>query len=356
MAPASLRTPKSPERLTKPATWACRPVIANAASPFFTFNGADTETSPTATVTVRFSMSTPVLLKATPTPVALALAKPLPRLRSAAPVACRANFWSPRTIRATVALLTPARTKVPAVSDAAAWLETMSNSSWATVAPGVFWMPKSPDRFTKPATCACNPVTTKAAWPFFTFNGADTDTSPTATVTVRFTMSAPVLLKATPTAVALALAKPSPRLSSAAPVAWSASFWSPRIITATVALLTPARTSVPAVSAAAAWLETISNSSWAAVAPAVFWMAKLPDRLTKPATCACKPVTTRAAWPFFTFNGAETETSPTATVTVRFTMSAPVLLKATPTAVALALAKPPPRLRSTAPVACNAIF
>ena len=100
----------------------------------------------------------------------------------------------------------------------------MSNSSWAAVAPAVFWMPKSPDRLTKPATCACKPVTTNAAWPFFTFNGADTETSPTATVTVRFTMSAPVLLKATPTAVALALAKPSPRLNSAAPVACSANF------------------------------------------------------------------------------------------------------------------------------------
>ena len=85
-------------------------------------------------------------------------------------------------------------------------------------------------------------------------------------------------------------------------------------------------------------------------------MPKSPDRLTKPATCACKPVTTKAAWPFFTFNGAETETSPTVTVTVRFTISAPVLLKATPTAVALALAKPLPRLRSAAPVACSAIF
>ena len=74
-------------------------------------------------------MSAPVLLKATPTPFALALAKPLPRLRSAVPVACSANFWSPRIITATVALLTPARTRVPAVSDAAAWFETISSSS-----------------------------------------------------------------------------------------------------------------------------------------------------------------------------------------------------------------------------------
>ena len=62
-----------------------------------------------------------------------------------------------------VALLTPARTRVPAVSEAAAWLDTMSNSSWAAVAPTVFWIPKSPDRLTKPATWACRPVTAKAA-------------------------------------------------------------------------------------------------------------------------------------------------------------------------------------------------
>ena len=94
-----------------------------------TFSGAATETSPTATVTVRFRMSAPVLLKATPTALALALAKPLPRLRSAAPVACSAIFWSPRIINATVALLTPARTAVPAVSEAEALSDTISNSS-----------------------------------------------------------------------------------------------------------------------------------------------------------------------------------------------------------------------------------
>ena len=85
-------------------------------------------------------------------------------------------------------------------------------------------------------------------------------------------------------------------------------------------------------------------------------MPKSPETLTKPATCAFRPVTTNAVWPFFTFNGADTETSPTDTVTVRFSMSAPVLLKATPTPAAVALANPLPRLRSAAPVACSAIF
>ena len=62
-----------------------------------------------------------------------------------------------------------------------------------------------------------------------------------------------------------------------------------------MALLTPARTKVPAVRAADAALDTTSSSSAAAVAPVVFCTPKLPATVTKPPTVAWSPLRTRAA-------------------------------------------------------------
>ena len=181
VAPAVRRTPKSPATLTNPATCACSPFTTTDASPDFTLNGALTETPPTNTVTVRPSMSAPVLLYATPTDAAVALAKPSPRLNTADPVACIASFPSPRNTIATVALLTPARTTVPAVNDAEALPDTTSNSSPADVAPAVRRTPKSPATLTKPGTWACSPFTTTAESLFNVTNGAVTASPPTCT-------------------------------------------------------------------------------------------------------------------------------------------------------------------------------
>ena len=158
------------------------------------------------------------------------------------------------------ASLTPTRMAEPAFSEAAALCDTTHNSSVAGVAPVVFFSPKLPETVTNPPTVALSPVTVSEEVLSTTRNGTATATAPTERERVR-SISAPVLLKAIPISVAVALAKPSPRLRSTAPVACSASFWSPRIITTIVALLTPARTKVPAVSEAAAWFETISSSS-----------------------------------------------------------------------------------------------
>ena len=174
--------------------------------------------------------------------------------------------------------------------------------------------------------------------------------SPTITDTIRFT-SAPVLLKAMPIDSTEAEAKPSPRFNSAAPVACSASLPSPRIASATVALRTPARRTLPAFKPAEALFETTSNSSAAGELPRTRSTPKSPDSVTNPATWACKPLITTDAWPLRTLSGALTVVAPTETVSVRFNTSAPVLLKATPIEVAEAVAKPSPRFKSAAPVA-----
>ena len=100
---------------------------------------------------------------------------------------------------------------------------------------------------------------------------------------MRFT-SAPVLLKAMPTDSTEADAKPSPRLKSAVPVAWSASLPSPRTTIATVALLTPARTAFPTFKPAEAEFETMSISSAAGVLPRMRSTPKSPETVTNPAT------------------------------------------------------------------------
>ena len=164
-----------------------------------------------------------MLLNTTDTEVAETLANPAPSIRSTEPEACIASFWSPRINNAREASLTPARMAEPAFREAAAPVETTHNSSSAAVAPKVFLMPKSPERVTKPPTVAVNPVTVREPVLSATRSGAAMVVSPMDTETVRST-SAPVLLKATPISLALALAKPLPRLRSTAPVACKASF------------------------------------------------------------------------------------------------------------------------------------
>ena len=164
-------------------------------------------------------MLEPVLLNAMPTVSAEALAKPLPKVRSAAPVACRAILPSPRITIAKVAPRTPARTVLPALNPADAFLATNNNSSSATEEPRTFFKPKSPDSDTKPPTVAWKLWTVTEVCPSSTLNGAETLTVPTDTLKVVSTKSDPVLLKATPTDDALTEANPSPRFRSAPPVA-----------------------------------------------------------------------------------------------------------------------------------------
>ena len=227
-----------------------------------------------------------------------------------------------------VALVTPTRREVPAVSEADALSDTKINSSSAAVFPEFFWIPKSPDKLTKPGTFARNPFTNRAAWPSFTLSGALTDEPPTATVTTRLTMSAPVLLNATPTCSSPSVVRPAPNLRSAVPVACRANFWSPRITSATIALLTPARNVVPAVSKAAALSDTINNSSCAATEPFCRRSPKFPLISTKLAILALRPVMATVEAPWVTFSGAVAEAGPTDTVTLT-SISAPVSLNET---------------------------
>ena len=115
--------------------------------------------APTRTAAVR-ATSCPVVLKITPTVVTETSANPFPRLRSAAPVACSANFWSAWITSASVASLTPTRTTSPAVKRADALRATTTNSSGAVPMAGVFWTPKSPAIVTNPPMVAFNPVNT----------------------------------------------------------------------------------------------------------------------------------------------------------------------------------------------------
>ena len=111
----------------------------------------------------------------------------------------------------------------------------------------------------------------------------DHDLQHLITDTIRFT-SAPVLLNATPTDSTEADANPLPRIKSAVPEAWRASFPSPRTTNATMALLTPARTAFPAFKPAEAEFETISISSAAGVLPRRRSTPKSPESVTNPAT------------------------------------------------------------------------
>ena len=124
-------------------------------------------------------------------------------------------------------------------------------------------------------------------------------------------MSAPVLLKETPTALADTSANPPPRLTSAEPVAWNAIRRSARIISATEASLTPARIVNPALSVAFAAWAVATNDSGSVPLDGRFWNAKSPVRVAKSTTFACRPFTATVATPFSTLTGTLTSTPPT---------------------------------------------
>ena len=187
---------------------------------------------------------------------------------------------------------------------------------------------------------ALKPVAVTAVTPLRTLIGAET--APTTAVMATLL---PVLLYATVTFVAVALAKPLPRFMANAPLACNARVPSALMSIPRVAALTPMNSELPAVRVALAPVAATMMSP-----PAVFWKPKFPLMVTKLTMVALKPVVEIAVTPLATLIVAVTAP----TVTLVFT-SAPVLLYFTVTFVAVALAKLLPRFIPKAPDASRAI-